>query len=296
MSEPAGHNVYSEPYRRLVTRLGEVELIASRTTSEMIGRCGTVSAPRDETFGFAYQLAPMGGDEFWNDDGYMRLPAIDRGSIHIADMRAGGTVRFADTGFDSLNVGVPMGALREIAERSGSIAARELRVPDPWITQDPFIKSFEPALLYALEEGSGMGSLTAEHLILSLLYHLAITYGGMSPGRGAIVGALAPEKLRMAQALLMDEIGPVTSLAELARVCDLSPSHFSRAFKRATGKSPSAWLAQQRVARAKDLLLRGELSLTDIAYRCGFADQSHFTRSFSRSVGLPPGSWRRLRR
>jgi transcriptional regulator GlxA family with amidase domain len=95
---------------------------------------------------------------------------------------------------------------------------------------------------------------------------------------------------------MLDALDQSISLADLARLCDLSPSHFSRAFKNATGQSPSLWLAAERVSRAKDLLRRGEHTLAEIAYGCGFADQSHLTRTFSRHVGQSPGAWRRQRR
>lgn len=295
MTHPSGHDVYAAPYRTRVTRLGSTELIASRTTSAQLGRNAIVSAQRSDMFGFAFQVAPLNGDEFWNDDGHMRLPFVAEGSIHIADMRAGGTVRFVDTAFDSLNLAIPSAALRELAERNDTAAASELRVPEAWTTRDPFVISLAPALRHALFDAGGMESLASDHLILSLLSHLAIRYGGMTAAAGALTGALSPRKLQLAQSIMMDRAGQHLSLADLARTCDLSPSHFSRAFKQATGKPPSRWLSEHRVARAKDLLRRNELTLAEIAYSCGFADQSHFTRTFTRHTGRPPGLWRRDR-
>ena len=52
----------------------------------------------------------------------------------------------------------------------------------------------------------------------------------------------------------------------------------------------------QRVDRAKDYLLQGDMRLGEIAQLCGFADQGHFTRTFTRIVGANPGIWRRERR
>ncbi len=296
MSYPNVQDVYSAPYQGLVTQIGGAQLIAGRTTWAQIGRSGTVSAQRGETFGFAYQLAPLGGDEFWNDEGHTRLPAVPRGGIHINDLRAGGTVRFADTAFDSFNVSIPMAALRELAERNDAFAPTDLRVPDAWVTLDPFVASLERALLHVADGGHGVEPLASEHLIIALVSHIAIRFGGMRPATGTLVGALSPNKLRLAQATMLDELSQPVSLADLARLCELSPSHFSRAFKRATGQSPSDWLIKQRVARAKDILRRGELTLAEVAYGCGFADQSHFTRTFSKHVGHAPGAWRRTRR
>ena len=52
----------------------------------------------------------------------------------------------------------------------------------------------------------------------------------------------------------------------------------------------------QRVEESKALLLNSTLSLTEIAIKCGFADQSHFTRSFAAAVGATPGRWRLIRK
>ena len=90
----------------------------------------------------------------------------------------------------------------------------------------------------------------------------------------------------------LDETVPV---AKLAQACQLSPGHFARAFKQATGKPPHQWLTDQRLEKAKKLLVDTELALAEIAISCGFADQSHFTRVFSRSVRSSPGAWRRFR-
>ena len=91
----------------------------------------------------------------------------------------------------------------------------------------------------------------------------------------------------------LDEAVP---LAELARACKLSPSHFARAFRQTTGRPPHRWLVEQRIEKAKQLLVDTTLSLAQIAQNCGFADQSHFTRVFAQLVQSSPGQWRRHRR
>ena len=62
------------------------------------------------------------------------------------------------------------------------------------------------------------------------------------------------------------------------------------------GAPPHRWLMNQRIKQSKALLLDPTLSLTEIATKCGFADQSHFTRSFSAAVGATPGRWRLIRK
>jgi len=83
------------------------------------------------------------------------------------------------------------------------------------------------------------------------------------------------------------------SLAAMAAVAGLSPFHFSRVFKRATGVAPHRFVIRSRVERAKALLARPDVSLAEIAYAAGFASQAHFTTLFRHETGLTPLQFRR---
>lgn len=80
------------------------------------------------------------------------------------------------------------------------------------------------------------------------------------------------------------------SLAQLARITNLSPFHLLRVFRAALGLPPHAYLTQLRVARAKNLLCLG-LPIPQVALEAGFVDQSHLTRHFKRLVGVTPGQY-----
>ena len=82
-------------------------------------------------------------------------------------------------------------------------------------------------------------------------------------------------------------------LEELAAAVNLSPFHFARVFRRATGLPPHAWLQQRRLEQARALLRDGCAPLR-VALQLGFADQSHMTRHFKRTYGLSPGRWREM--
>jgi AraC family transcriptional regulator len=85
-------------------------------------------------------------------------------------------------------------------------------------------------------------------------------------------------------------------IRELARLLDLSASHFCRAFKCTFGVSPRAYVLRRRIEVAQGLMLTTSEPLSSIAFRCGMCDQQHFTRSFHRIVGETPYTWRRTRR
>ncbi|MGO0701377.1 AraC family ligand binding domain-containing protein [Pseudomonas paraeruginosa] len=91
-----------------------------------------------------------------------------------------------------------------------------------------------------------------------------------------------------------DPLAPQT-LAELASIAGLSRYQVLRAFSRATGLTPYAYLLQRRLERARGLLGTDQ-PLADIALACGFADQSHLTRLFARLYGISPGRYARPRR
>ena len=79
----------------------------------------------------------------------------------------------------------------------------------------------------------------------------------------------------------------------MAAVARLSPYHFARQFKAATGLPPHQFVLARRVERAQQLLQGGAgSSLAQVAARAGFSDQSQFSRHFKRLVGVTPGRFR----
>jgi len=88
----------------------------------------------------------------------------------------------------------------------------------------------------------------------------------------------------------MDEPIRVATLSELA---GLSGTYFSCSFKRTFGEPPHAYLTRLRVKHACSLMLFGELTLSEVAQACGFADQAHFSRRFRERTGRSPAAWRR---
>ena len=82
-------------------------------------------------------------------------------------------------------------------------------------------------------------------------------------------------------------------MRELALEFGLSPRSFDRRFREATGSSPLAYLQQQRMKVAKELLESTNLSVAEIAYRVGYQDYGHFVRLFERALTIDPRAYRR---
>lgn len=81
-------------------------------------------------------------------------------------------------------------------------------------------------------------------------------------------------------------------LTDAARLPGLHPTHFTRAFRRHTGLTPSAFRMRERIRTASKLLLGSTEALAGVALTCGFSDQSHFTNAFHLTTGLPPARYR----
>lgn len=101
----------------------------------------------------------------------------------------------------------------------------------------------------------------------------------------------APGAVVRARELLDSRIACPPSLEELAAVAGLSPFHFARVFRQATGLPPHAWLMQHRLGEARSLLKKGWLPFR-VAHHLGFSDQSHLNRQFKQAYGVTPGEYR----
>ena len=82
------------------------------------------------------------------------------------------------------------------------------------------------------------------------------------------------------------------SLRYLSEQLGVHPAHLSRAIPKYLSSNLGEYMRQQKVKQAIGMLTDGRLSLTEIAYVCGFSDQSHFTRTFKRYFGKPPKAFR----
>ncbi len=101
-----------------------------------------------------------------------------------------------------------------------------------------------------------------------------------------------PVAVARAKELMAASLAEPPSLEQLAEAVHLSPFHFARVFRRATGLPPHAWLKQRRLEQARALLRSGCVPL-QAAMQLGFADQSHLSRQFKQSYGVSPGEYRR---
>jgi AraC-like DNA-binding protein len=104
---------------------------------------------------------------------------------------------------------------------------------------------------------------------------------------------LAPWKVKRLAQHVERHLDRSLESEELAKVAGLSLFHFSREFRNTFGVPPHRYVIQERIGRAKRLMIGTDRSITEIAAECGLADQAHLTKLFKRFNGETPGVWRR---
>jgi AraC family transcriptional regulator len=107
---------------------------------------------------------------------------------------------------------------------------------------------------------------------------------------------LATWQANRAIVYMEDNLGSKLTTRDIANHLAFSRGHFSRAFARCLGCSPTTYLMMRRIERAKLMMTSTTESLATIAVSCGFADQSHLCRRFRHAVGMNPSLWRRMSR
>lgn len=100
-------------------------------------------------------------------------------------------------------------------------------------------------------------------------------------------------RLRRVRDRIDREHGQPLNVEVLARGVHMSAGHLSRQFRAAYGESPYAYLMTRRIERAKALLRRGDLSVTEVCFTVGCSSLGTFSTRFSELVGMTPTDYRR---
>ena len=98
--------------------------------------------------------------------------------------------------------------------------------------------------------------------------------------------------LRRARDLMDREYARPLDVAAIARAALMSTAHFSRQFRTTYGETPYAYLMTRRIERAKLLLRRGDLSVTEVCLEVGCTSVGSFSARFTELVGETPTAYR----
>ena len=132
-----------------------------------------------------------------------------------------------------------------------------------------------------------------EALSLVLMHELIRSERTASGGAPPLRGGLPRWQQKRVAEFIEEHLAENISLATLAELADLSLYHFARAFRLSFGVPPHRYHMARRMNRARRLLQRSALSVTQIGIRIGFRDTSSFTRAYRKFAGVAPSEYRR---
>jgi AraC-like DNA-binding protein len=99
-------------------------------------------------------------------------------------------------------------------------------------------------------------------------------------------------RLRQAKDRMDRDYAQPLDVPTLARAAHMSSGHFSRSFRAAYGETPYGYLMTRRIERAKALLRRGDLSVTEVCFAVGCTSLGSFSSRFTELVGVSPSAYR----
>lgn len=193
----------------------------------------------------------------------------------------------------SLRVDIEQARLERLAGAEFDREAFELQPPKFGYID----RQLHATALLAHSELNGPNSFSGaalDALVTLCSIHLLRTYSSLRGNRfSRATGGLSPAVLNRVESYIQDHLEKSLSLERLASIACLSPSHFLRAFKKNTGQTPHQFVIAARMARARDLILKTDLSFGQIAMATGFSSHNHMTTLMKRAWGATPSEIRR---
>ena len=256
-------------------------VVAAEDGLEALDRAGTIVIPG------------------WRSDGAAPTPAL-REALLAAHARGARLVTICSGAFLLASIGLLDGRRATTHWRH----AERLRSDHPAVTVDADRLYAEDGTIFT-SAGSAAG--------IDLLLHLVRTDFGpdaansvarrmvvaahRSGGQAQFIERPVPVRQESQLSDVLDRMRAAPAdpwtIAEMAGAAAMSQRTFVRRFRDATGASPGAWLAEQRLAIARDLLETTNLSMEQIAEEAGIGTATNLRLHFSSHIGIPPSAYRK---
>lgn len=189
---------------------------------------------------------------------------------------------------ESVLIAIKPESLLDLAAHEFGAGSAELR-PPAFGTVDLEALGMARQLKGELSQRAGPNELYVDSLVTLFGIHLLRNYSNARKlPTNAATGGLSAQNARRMQEFLHANFTAPLSVAQLAAVCELSPSHFIQGFTQTFGLPPYRYVLNLRLDYAETLLLKGDMKIADVAHSCGFSSQSHLTSAMRRYRGRTP--------
>ncbi|MFW6059612.1 MAG: helix-turn-helix domain-containing protein [Phycisphaeraceae bacterium] len=132
----------------------------------------------------------------------------------------------------------------------------------------------------------------ADALMRGLLMDLDAGAGRRRRAEATGTAAHHRELVMRIAARIRESPSEIVAVSDLAHEAGYSPDHFARVFRQVLGQSPQAYIVQQRILRARQLLTESSLTITQIADALGYESVYFFSRQFKEKTGVSPSAYR----
>jgi AraC-like DNA-binding protein len=159
------------------------------------------------------------------------------------------------------------------------------------INEKTYQPLFEALLKHLVKDEKNKSDYFTTAKILELIYHLI---KNSKQNRNAYASSLHKENVSIQKTVnfMKKNLSQKISLQTLSEIANYSPNHFREIFTNIMGISPQKHLEELRLKHAKFLLTQNELSLSDVAYLCGFCSQAYFSKLFKKHFSINPKEYR----
>jgi AraC family transcriptional regulator len=166
------------------------------------------------------------------------------------------------------------------------LADCKARLDDAPHTSSTTFRDLGDRLLEEMRQDDGFSTVACEGIMLEIVAAF---------GRNGIAEAAKtkpPAWLRAAREFMHENAFASLTMAQIAREAGRHEIHLAREFRRFFGIPVGAYLRRLRTEQAERLLLKPQISISEIAHSCGFASHSHLCREFKAHFGITPSEYR----
>ncbi|MCC8954190.1 helix-turn-helix transcriptional regulator [Bradyrhizobium sp. Pear77] len=249
--------------------------------------------PAEHAFLVIVQLRSVPRHDMWLNGKQIDTMYLPAGTTNIYDLRST-PVANSISSFHHVSFYLPHPALNAIVEVEEIPPIDEFEHDPGRGVIDNVLHNLAVGLLPSFRDPARANRLFVDHMAVAATAHAVKSYGNWArKGQADKCFSLSPEQIARLEEMLADKIDGDVGLADLANESGMSALQLIGSYQETTGKSVYEWLSGLRIKRAKDLLLREERGLEDIARLAGYSGVGHFVAEFTRHVGIDPERWRR---
>lgn len=219
---------------------------------------------------------------------------VPAGGVHLYPAGSDFRVRLHDR-LRTVHVYIRTAVIEGVAQKLILGSPKSLSIPPRIVEHDTALIHLLSLVRLCLPNSDHASMLQADFLSRSIACHLIRNYSNANLRRRT------SENTERGDAEVFDVLveymkanmdGKIT-IDVLSRVAGLGVAAIHRIYRSLAGLAPHKYLMQLRVERARELIEETNLSITEIAFECGYANQEHLARFYKRQFGLSPSAHRK---